>query len=238
MPKTRHEYEEHLHLITSNGLKYIVLWQDRDNIISKEMLNYYCSLGTSGFTIANDTNAKIIKKYNPNLTVICSIIQRRCFGISHMDFQYYDYIVMYFPFNRALDILKKLNHLKEKMILIPNAFCHTDCPGIHHWFIEDNNFNPTKDCPAIKDIKNAAYIYPEHLYLFDNLINGYKLEGREYPTELIKIICKMYFKSRSNSMFLEGMLRKDLAKEMRSALDINNLVDYYNIKSQILLRII
>lgn len=238
MPKNRTEYEGHIRLINGSGLKFIVLWQDRNNVMSREMLEYYCRLGASGFTIANDINAKIIKDYRSNLVVICSIIQRRCRGITCMDFKYYDYIVMYFPFNRALDVLKQLAPIKEKMLLIPNTFCHTDCPGIHHWFIEDYNFNPVEDCPAIKDIKNSAYIYPEHLYLFDNFIGGYKLEGREYPTELIIIICEMYFRMKSDKGFLKGMLKRKLADDLQKSLDMSQLEVYYNVKTRVLKKIV
>lgn len=82
MPQTREEYEYHLNLIRDRKLKFVVLWQDRDGVISRENLNYYSKLGASGFIVANDRNAKIIKDYNPRLLVISSIVQRLCKDLS------------------------------------------------------------------------------------------------------------------------------------------------------------
>lgn len=62
MPRTRSEYEEHLRFIKECGVRFVVLWQVPDSVISQPMLDYYVGLGASGFIISNDVNAKLIKK--------------------------------------------------------------------------------------------------------------------------------------------------------------------------------
>lgn len=41
MPRTREEYEEHLNNIVKAGLKFVILWQDPNLSISKDMILYY-----------------------------------------------------------------------------------------------------------------------------------------------------------------------------------------------------
>lgn len=92
-------------MIKERNLRFVVLWQDRKSVISNEVLDYYTKLGACGFIIANDENAKIIKTYDSNLLVISSIVQRLCKGISKKNFEYYDYCVLIYPFNRSLDAI-------------------------------------------------------------------------------------------------------------------------------------
>ena len=81
MPNTREEYEYHLRRIKEAGLRFVILWQVYEHDLSIEMLDYYSGLETSGFIVANDKNAALIKQYNPQLLVICSIVQRTCYNI-------------------------------------------------------------------------------------------------------------------------------------------------------------
>jgi hypothetical protein len=238
MPSSREEYERHLSFITEAHLKFVILWQSKEDI-SIEKIKYYCSLGTTGFTVASNNNAEIIKGYKANLVVISSIVRNICKEISNIDFHNYDYIVMHFPFNRALDVLKQLNLIKNKIILMPNTFCHTDCPGIQHWFAKtQDDFVPERDCKALRDIEYSAYIYPEHLHIFDNYISGYKLQGREYSTEVIIQMCRMYFTRVSHFDFPEVMLGSKLSKEFHNSLESKSIDEYYNIKTEELLKII
>lgn len=228
MPQAREEYEYHLRLISERNLRFVVLWQDRVNNISNEMLDYYSDLGTSGFIIANDANAERIKKYNPNLLVVSSIVQRLCKDISRKDFTYYDYIVLYYPFTRSLNAIKMLSKIKDKIVLMPNTYCHTDCLGDHHWFVKDiDSFDFEKSCPAIKDVRKSSFIRPEHLYLFDNYVGGYKLQGREYKTDIIVTICEAYFSRRT----IDGLIPSAIENSMNNFLKDKNVEEYYNIKS-------
>ncbi|GEM_PF-909306 len=235
MPQTREEYEYHLNLIKANKLRFVVLWQDRKNVISKEYLDYYTNLGACGFIIANDENAKIIKEYDSKLLVISSIVQRLCKGISTKNFDYYDYCVLFYPFTRSLNAIKKLSKLKDKLVLMPNTHCHTDCQGIQHWFIEDiRTFEFDKHCPAYNDSTKSTFIYPEHLYLFDNYIGGYKLQGREYPTDIIITNCEAYFNRITPKTLISPFLQEELQKlHKESSLD-----DYYNFQTKNIISLI
>ena len=237
MPQSREEYECHLRKIVDAGLKFVILWQVPDNVISADMLDYYSSLNTSGFIIANDKNADLIKTYNPELLVIGSLTQRICTKITNKDLQRYDQIVLYYPFNRALDALKALWQIKDKLVIMPNTFCHIECPSTHHWFPrQDRPFKQDRDCPVLTDhnnyIKKCGFISPEHLYLFDPFICGYKLQGREYTTELLKYICQIYFERKSPLELLNAMLGKEISNKLIEYSHNIPLEEYYNTKTQ------
>ncbi|OWV23693.1 hypothetical protein B7982_04475 [Fibrobacter sp. UWB2] len=228
MPQCRYEYESHLKEIKDAGLRFVVLWQVKDNVISKSMLDYYVNLGAAGFIVANDDNAKIIKKYDDGLLVICSIVQRLCAGMLAKDFSNYDYVVMYYPFNRSLNAIKLLKEIKEKIVIMPNTVCHTDCPAIHHWFpSKDRPFNQDRDCMAIKNIDRCCFIYPEHLSLFDDFVGGYKLQGREYPTSIIKDVCRAFFTRKTPPSLLEANIEEKLQENLCKM----TLEEYYNVKT-------
>ena len=232
MPKTRDEYEMHLRGIVQNGLKFVVLWQVPDIIISKEMVLYYKKLGASGFIVGNNYSAKIIKEIDTNLIVICSLVQRICSNVKNRDFTCYDKVLLYYPYNRGINALKELSFMKEKIVLMPNTLCHVDCPSLHHWFPNSkNNFSSKKDCPAIKNLTMSGFISPDDLYMFDNFIGGYKIQGREYTTDLIIYICSIYFERKSSMELLRFILGEDLAEKMLHYKQAMQLEDYYNIKS-------
>lgn len=229
MPSTRDEYEYHIRLIKENKLNFVILWQDRYAIIPNKMLDYYSKLGARGFIIANDKNAQIIKEYNPNLLVISSIVQRLCKGITKKDFRYYDYIVLFYPFNRSLSVIKQLSKIKEKLIIMPNSFCHTDCQGIQHWFVKDvKSFKHDKSCPAFLDNNKSTFIRPDHLFLFDDYVGGYKLQGREWSTDYVVTICEAYF-NREMPKYL--ILSEKLNDELQIMMSRMSLDDYYNLKT-------
>lgn len=229
MPQSRKEYEWHIRLIKASSLNFVVLWQDRTSLITSEMLDYYSKLGASGFIIANDANAKIIKEYNPRLLVISSIVQRLCAGMSSRDFTYYDYVVMFYPFTRSLNGLKKLSALKDKIVIMPNSMCHTDCPGLHHWFAKDiHSFERSSSCPAVKDESRSTFIKPEHLTIFDDLVGGYKLQGREWSADYIVSICEAYFHRTT----LKHLITDDLLNTINDGLSRQGVEAYYNIKTE------
>jgi predicted AAA+ superfamily ATPase len=145
---------------------------------------------------------------------------------------YVDYLCksfLFYPFTRSLNAIKKLSKLKDKLVLMPNTHCHTDCQGIQHWFIEDiRTFEFDKHCPAYNDSTKSTFIYPEHLYLFDNYVGGYKLQGREYSTDTIITICEAYF----NRVTLETLLSPYLQEELEKLHKEYSLDDYYNFQTK------
>lgn len=231
MPLSRDEYEYHIDLIVKSGLRFVVLWQSPESIITDKYLAYYTSLGVSGFIIGNDLNAKIIKGYRPDLMVICSLVQRlRTTEMLNRDFQNYDYIILYYTFNRALNAIKHLSHLRDKIVLMPNTLCNVECPSIHHWFpTEEKPFRPEQDCWVnLEQMNNCGLIFPEHLHIFDEHVAGYKLQGREYPTEAIEYLCQFYFGREKHKNFIRPFLRPDMAKRLYELAHGATVYDYYN----------
>ncbi len=232
-PYSREEYEYHLRKVNSSGLKYVILWQVHNKPLTDYLIKYYCGLGASGFIVANDINASAIKQYNPNLMTICSIVQRVSCNIIDKNLSKYDYVILYYPFNRALNALKKLTKFRNKIILMPNTLCNVDCPSTHHWFPSANKpFDPKKDCPMTeKSIGKCGLIFPRDLFLFDDYVSGYKLQGREYTTETIKYICNYYFKRKKGLEFVDPFLKTSMAKELKKLADSTTPEEYYNMKS-------
>lgn len=233
MPETRTEYEYHLRKINDMGLPFVILWQKKEHKMSLEMLEYYCSLKASGFIVASDDNAKIIKEYNCQLLVICSIVQRTCTGLLSKDLSNYDYVILYYPFNRSLNVLKKLIHIKNKLVLMPNICCDVECMSMHHWFPSDKRpFDPKKDCSMnIDNISRCGIILPQHLYLFDKYVGGYKLQGREYTTETIKYICHFYFKRTVYTDFVDPFLGREMTEKLMEMINSIPAEEYYNSKA-------
>lgn len=231
MPLSRSEYEHHIGQIVKIGLRFVVLWQSPLSILNHKYLDYYTSLGASGFIIGNDHNAKIIKDYRSDLIVICSLVQRlRTIELLNRDFQYYDYIILYYTFNRALNTIKELSLLKEKIVIMPNTLCNVECPSIHHWFpTQDKPFNPEQDCwVKLEQMNKCGLIFPEHLHIFDEYVAGYKLQGREYPTEAIEYLCRFYFGQEERKDFIRPFLRPDMAKRLYELAHSSSTYDYYN----------
>lgn len=234
MPNSREEYESYLSEIRSAGLRFVILWQMPGKDISTDIIQYYQGLGASGFIVANDTNAEIIKSYSTSLLVTCSIVQRTCTDVLKKDLRSYDYVILYYPFNRALDALKKLEAIKDKIILMPNTLCNMDCPSMHHWFpSKDKPFIAARDCPlTASTLSKCGLIFPEHLRLFDDYVAGYKLQGREYPTAAVKHLCSFYFNRNSYQGFLDPFIENSLAEKLKELAHSIPAEEYYNIKSQ------
>jgi len=232
MPTTREEYESHLQKITQYGLKFVVLWQVPNFVIPQESIVYYQKMGASGFIVGNDDSAKLIKKIDPSLVVICSLVQRVCSKALSRDFTYYDKVLLYYPYNRGINALKRLSFMKEKIVLMPNTHCHVDCPSMHHWFPkQDNSFTSKTDCPAIREISMSGFISPKDLYLFDDYVSGYKIQGREYTTDMIIYICSLYFQRKSSRGLLRIMIGENLTEKVLKHKQSVTVEEYYNIKS-------
>lgn len=236
MPLVREEYEGHLRSIKSAGLRFVVLWQVRDNVIKKHQLEYYYNLGASGFIIGNDKNAKIIKEYDSSLLVICSLVQRIRSNIDlcNRDFEYYDHIILYYTYNRSLNAIKRFHHLKDKIVLMPNTLCNIECPSFHHWFpSETKPFDYRCDCwTSLETMNKCGLIFPEHLEVFDEHVGGYKLQGREYPTDAIKHLCHYYFNRKFDKTFIEPFLRADMAAKLFDLAHNISCDDYYNMYTE------
>ena len=227
MPDTREEYIDHLKYIQQKGLKYCVLWQVNDNITA-ETIRFYENFGVSGFVVSSEQNASVIKNYDKNLLLIASITMKLSFNeLLNKDFSNFDGVVLFFPFTRALNAIKKLGHIKDKLVLMPNTTCWTDCPAVHHWFPKNNELREEDRCLAPCNLEKSCLIYPEHLYLFDQYVGGYKLQGREYPTYEIINNAEAYFDRSSSHNFLDHYVDK----QIKNLISEKGLPDYYDIKT-------
>jgi hypothetical protein len=193
-------YEEHINKITSNNLSIILLLQDQEHVLTKEVLEYYVNLGIKKFTVQNDDTAKMIKEYDSNLEIIASITKR----LSYNDFMtkvlsMYDKFVLFFPFNRSLDTIKKLPQ-SYKYILLLNSPCGYTCPATFHWFsdCDENGHEIMPNYPVCQSgIPNQMIqIFYNDMDLFDPYITEYKLVGREVKTEDLKLEIEQFI-SRS-----------------------------------------
>ena len=227
MPVTREEYTEHLMSVNQKGLKFRVLWQDNKNI-EHETIRFYMDHGSAGFVVGSEKNASAIKKYDKNISLTASITMRLTSNdLLNRDFSNFDSIVLFFPFTRSLDAIKKLSHIKDKLILMPNTVCWTDCPAVHHWFPKNNELREEDRCLSRSNVDKCCFIYPGHLYLFDSYVAGYKLQGREYPTFEIIANAEAFFTRSSDTGFLEPFFDARL----RSMLAEKGLSEFYSIKS-------
>ncbi|HOJ64359.1 MAG TPA: hypothetical protein PLE45_08055 [Spirochaetota bacterium] len=230
-PQSRMEYNDHIKYINNAGFNILLLWQDKNNFISEKTIENYTNLGINGFIVANDENAKIIKKYDKNIITVASIVQRLSFNkLKIGDFSYYDYIVLFFPFTRGLDAIKQLSHLKDK--LMPNKICYTECNGVRHWFATKESIKEL-NCSKLANIENCNLIDPTHLYLFDEFVAGYKLQGREYRTEHIKYNLYLYSKRKPITKKFQGKYIYKAYKEKINNVDLNV---YYNKTTEDILR--
>ena len=85
-------------------------------------------------------------------------------------------------------------------------------------------------------ISMTAFIPPEHLYMFDDWVGGYTLQGREYVTDLVEEICRIYFSRDDSRNLCHTMLGDDLSYKFRRMSFESDLSIYYNMKSYDLIR--
>lgn len=187
---TRDQYVKHILKIRQyfDG-KMQLLLQNKKNIMPVEKLKWYINLGFSAFCCGNPEQAKIIKEYDPNLTVIGSIVLHvKRNDLCHNEYyrKYFDKFVLDFSFGKEIEEIKKLPTTKKYMILC-NSYCNTRCDGDHHWNIKDEYEQIL--CPGrlweTNNFKESVLIRPMDLKYFDPYIEVYKLQDRSWPTDQI-----------------------------------------------------
>lgn len=195
-PETLELYEMHIKYINSKFPGKIMLLLQQNNIMMQEdLLKYYFLLGINKFCVGSLEQAKIIKNLFPdeNIEIIGSITMKINKAKLTKEYEkYFDGFVLWFPFNRDIKRIKELPS-NFKYILLINCKCCTFCDGTHHWLAPSKEAEHNLYCPRSildgsdisKVFKDLIFIRPNDLYLFDNYISYYKLQGREYTTDLI-----------------------------------------------------
>ena len=168
-------------------------YYNKKNIMPIEKLKWYIDLGFTNFCCGNPEQAKIIKDYNSNLTVIGSIVlhvtrQDLCQNEDYK--RYFDKFVLDFCYGRNIQKIKELPTTKKYMILA-NSYCSNRCDGDHHWNIKDE-FEQIY-CPGklfeTNNFGDSVLIRPMDLFYFDPYIDTFKIQDRAWATwELVRDI--------------------------------------------------
>lgn len=196
IPSTIQEYEDHIQYIRNFfPNKLMLLLQSNKYIMNKKKLSYYIKLGFTKFCVGSIKQAKIIKKIYPNAEIIGSITMKiepeELNKRINLYKKYFDGFVLWFPYNRNI---QKIDALPKDFnyILLVNCGCSIFCDGTHHWFektrkmeSEFYKFCPREQCPENKVYEKIVFIKPTHLYLFENKVAYFKLQGRESTTQHI-----------------------------------------------------
>ena len=202
LPKTIEEWESHIERLKETGIDICILIQRYATIeMIEELIEKY---DIHIFTINDDELAKNLKsKYGDKIQLNLSITRVLTYDdILNTDLSMYDNIVLFFYFNRHLNLIKKLP-TKYNYSLIVNTHCLWNCK-MHdkHWF-DGANFNGDLYCNTLKIknrqlcMKNVGYIRPEDLKFFERYLGSYKLEGREFSSQHIFSIFKTYLLKES-----------------------------------------
>ena len=187
---TRDQYVMHIQKIRKffDG-KMQLLLQKKDKIMPLETLKWYLDLGFTCFCCGNPEQAKLIKEYDNNLTVIGSIVLHLTRKDLEADYnnkyyeKYFDKFVLDFSYGRHIEKIKILPETKKYMILV-NSYCNNRCRGDQHWNIK-TEYDPFV-CPGkifeTHDFAECVLIRPMDLKYFDPYIDVYKIQDRSWPT--------------------------------------------------------
>lgn len=194
MPNDRNDYEKHINYIKQyfpNTL--MLLLQSNSHVLNTNQLQYYINLGFTQFCVGSIKQAKNIKKLFPEAEIIGSITMKiepeELISKIKIYRKYFDGFVLWFPYNRDIPKIESLPK-NFKYVLLVNCHCTTACDGTHHWFAQNLEYekNYYLYCPRDSKEENRSFdksifIKPTHLYLFEDNISYFKLQGRELNTE-------------------------------------------------------
>lgn len=199
VPETRNRYTKYLEEIQKRGYNIAVLLQEPTLVLSQK-LDYYFKLGIDNFIVNNDQLALDIKNKNPNCNIIASITKTlSADDIVKSDYSMYDKIVLHFPFNRALCRLSELPK-KYNYVMLANSYCAYNCiEAKKHWFSTRETV-ANVNCIKHFNKDKLVYIPPEYIHLFEPYVSNFKLQGREYPTDILADEIYYYYKGLHNPM--------------------------------------
>ena len=215
-PKNEKEYQERLAQFKQANIPVCIIIQQMYDFVNKkvlptergvELIDKYYDLGIRDFIINDDNVARITKQKHPDVRLILSITRMLTYKqiMEKPEFlNYYDELVLFFWFNRHLDIIKKLPK-DYKYILINNDHCYYDCKQtMKHWFTVDQK-SYGECCMAShcgsRDERLSIRIYPEDMKLFAPYLDHFKIAGRDWSTEQIMTDFLLY----TNYELMKGM---------------------------------
>ena len=185
-PRTYDEYVIRLKALQQLGLPLCIMLQRGGSL---DVFEKYYALGIRMFILNDDALAIAAKERHKDIELTLSITRVATEAeIREKDFSMYDEIVLFYWFNRHLDVVKTLPK-KYRYVVIANIACYYDCKWHdEHWYARNWDYQKkaTDKCRAcVKDLRDTAYIEPENLEYFDPYLSGYKLTDRQYPTDKI-----------------------------------------------------
>lgn len=214
LPETLKEYEYHIQYIQKFfPNKIMLLLQQNDICISKELLKYYINdLKITKFCVGSIEQANEIKNI---LSIEDDIIGSITMKIDSdklqniKEYLVFSGFVLWFPFNRNIQKIKELPK-NFKYVLLVNCGCSIYCNGTHHWLANNSNleYQAISKCPRILNSKfeNIITIPPYDIQYFEPYIDYIKLQGREYTTT--KIINDITYWNNNKYSLQELQLQK------------------------------
>lgn len=201
---SKDEYLSHINYIKKIfPTKMMLLLQQNNYCMDLGMLKEYISYGFSKFCVGNIEQAKQIRSIFPEAEIIASITMKLMpEDLNKAEYDILDGVVLFFPYNRDLETIKKLPS-KFRYVLLVNCGCNINCGGTKHWFADEHT-SKGRAWFCINNIAEMAHgqvpwdqiirIRPMDLPIFDPYISYYKLQGREYDThQIIEEICLYSF---------------------------------------------
>lgn len=210
-PSNWENYISHINYInTKFNNKIMLLLQNKNILLLNNDLQKYLDLGITQFCVGSIQQAQVLKNISSSFEITGSITMKVEPNELQDNIEYQKYFnnfVLWFPYNKNINKIQQLPPW-FKYILLINCFCSNRCDGTHHWFAtkEQEQGQQLKWCPKINNLPpKAAYkmnifVRPNDLYLFDNYISYYKLQGREYTTK--DIINDIVFYSKDYNYYL------------------------------------
>ena len=187
---TKIDYIKHIEFINENyPNKLQLLLQEKDKILSSNILSFYYNLGFNNFCCATIEQAKAIKESNSSAKIVGSItmhITKEQILKDLLNYKkYFDSFVLDFSYNKNIQKIKMMP-TDFDYILLTNALCNINCDGDHHWWSK----NPVEkiECPGlIHDVgfAQSCMIRPMDLKYFDPYIKVYKIQDRGWTTNFI-----------------------------------------------------
>ena len=189
-PTTITEYLFHINYINKYFPNKVMILLQQNNQLLKNDIEYVKEYNIYQYCVGSIQQAQRLKELNANIEITGSITMKITYEelINKKKYKDFTNFVLFFPFNRDLELIKKLPK-DFKYIVLVNCNCSIFCDGTHHWFANTPEQEAHTDilCPTRTDmnIKNKIIIRPMDLEYFDPYVSYYKIQGRECTTQTI-----------------------------------------------------
>lgn len=216
------DYNDHVQTILNFCKQYqirsaLLVNGNRDDLTDQiffqltDYLNWIVPLGLDVIVVANPYLIHWIRNHWPKLSIrlsVLSLINTESEIASIMEYAPVEEICLPPEINRNLDMLKflKQTYPKIKFSVLASALCRGGCP-YYYWhqaaslsqvkYTQHTHNILTKELQYVSNhwtpsILQNPFILPSELNFYDQYIDGFKLEGRQYPTNSLKDMVAHY----------------------------------------------